>query len=287
MIEIKHHTAHANGIRQHYLDAGSGAPVVLLHGFPETSYAWRYQIPELAKSYRVIAPDLRGYGATDKPASGYDKRNMAKDVRELMRALNIGKVALVGHDRGARVATRFAKDHRDAIDRLVVMDNVPTRIVARDFDASTAKAYWFFMFHLVPDLPEALIAGREDIWLQHFFSDWCYNPYAISGEAFETYVRAYRQPGAVRGAMADYRANAEDNAQDQADAGAKISCPVLSLWGADFYAVGQMFDMPAVWAEMATDLRTQAIPQCGHLPQEEQPEAVNRLLTDFLKGWAG
>ena len=141
MIEIKHHTAHANGIRQHYLDAGSGAPVVLLHGFPETSYAWRYQIPELAKSYRVIAPDLRGYGATDKPASGYDKRNMAKDVRELMRTLNIGKAAIVGHDRGARVATRFAKDHRDAIDRLVVMDNVPTRIVARDFDASTAKAF--------------------------------------------------------------------------------------------------------------------------------------------------
>jgi haloacetate dehalogenase len=284
---ITDHTIHANGIRQYYLEAGSGAPVVLLHGFPETSFAWRHQIPELAKRFRVIAPDLRGYGETDKPASGYDKRTMANDLRELMRELDIPKVSLVGHDRGARVATRFAKDHPDALDRLVVMDNVPTRIVARDFDANKAKAYWFFMFHLVPDLPEALIAGREDLWLRHFFSDWCYNPHAISGEAFDTYVRAYRRPGAVRGAMADYRANAEDNAQDLADADIKISCPVLSLWGADFYSVGQMFDMAKVWSEMADNLHVYEIPRCGHLPQEEQPEIVNRLLLDFLDGWNG
>jgi haloacetate dehalogenase len=164
---------------------------------------------------------------------------------------------------------------------------VPTRIVARDLDATKAKAYWFFLFHLVPDLPEALIAGREDLWLRHFFSDWCYNPRAISGQAFDTYVQAYRRPGAVRGAMADYRAHAEDNAQDFADAKVKISCPVLSLWGADFYAVGQMFDMAKVWSEIADNLRVNEIPRCGHLPQEEQPEIVNRLLLDFLDGWLG
>ena len=100
---------------------------MLLRGFPETSFAWRFQIPELAKHYRVIAPDLRGYGETDKPSSGHDKRNMAKDLRALMMTLGIEKIALVGHDRGARVATRFAKDHPEAIDRLVVMGNVPTR----------------------------------------------------------------------------------------------------------------------------------------------------------------
>ncbi len=96
MTEIRHHTVHANGIRQHFLEAGKGAPVVLLHGFPETSFAWRFQIPELAKHYRVIAPDLRGYGETDKPSSGYDKRNMAKDLRALMTTLGIEKIALVG-----------------------------------------------------------------------------------------------------------------------------------------------------------------------------------------------
>lgn len=288
MTDTKGHTIHANGIRQHYLEAGAGAPVILLHGFPFTNYTWRHQMPELSKRYRVVAPDLRGYGETDKPASGYDKRNMARDLRELMRALGIEKIALVGHDRGARVATRFAKDHPEAIDRLVVMDNVPTRIIARDFDfARMAKTYWLFLFHLKLDLPEILITGREEQWLRHLYSEWCYNPHAISGEAFETYVAAYRSPGAVRGALADYRASAEDLAQDVADADVKIACPTLSVWGAEFDGVGKLFDMPAIWSEMATHLRTFEVPQSGHVPQEEQPGLVNELLIDFLDGWAG
>jgi haloacetate dehalogenase len=161
MTEIKRHTICANGIPQYYMEAGEGAPVVLLHGFPETSYAWRHQIPELARKYRVIAPDLRGYGETDKPATGYDKGNMANDLRELMRSLEISKIALVGHDRGARVATRFAKDHPEALDRLVVMDNVPTRIVARDFNPIMAKAHWFFIFNQILDLPGRLSRGAR------------------------------------------------------------------------------------------------------------------------------
>jgi haloacetate dehalogenase len=281
------HTVRANGIRQHYLDAGSGPAVVLLHGFPETSYAWRYQIPILSKRFRVIAPDLRGYGETDKPAGGYDKRNMAQDLVALLDHLEIDKIALVGHDRGARVATRFAKDHRERLDRLVVLDNVPTRVVAQSMNPQTARAYWFFLFHLVPDLPETLIQGREEQWLSHFFSDWCYSPHAISGEAFDTYVRAYRRPGAVRGAMADYRANAEDVKQDLVDADVKIECPTMAIWGENFYAVGEMFDMKAVWEGMASNLRAESIAQCGHLPQEEQPERVNELLCDFLVEWKG
>lgn len=286
-VKPKSYAVYANGIRQHLVEAGEGPPVVLLHGFPETNYSWRFQIPVLAKRYRVIAPDLRGYGQTDKPATGYDKRNMARDLRGLMEELKIPRIALVGHDRGARVATRFAKDYPELVERLVVMDNVPTRVVARDIDARIAKHYWFFLFHLAPDLPEALIAGREHIWLRHFFSDWCYDPAAISGEAFDTYVRAYQAPGAVRGAMADYRANAEDVAQDLEDADIKISCPVMSLWGADFHTVGKLFDMPKIWAEMADDLEVHAVKECGHLPQEEQPEVVNELLLKFLASWRG
>ncbi|KKL36105.1 alpha/beta hydrolase [Burkholderia contaminans FFH2055] len=286
-IAVTHHTLVANGIRQHYLDAGSGPVVVLLHGFPETSYAWRHQIPVLARTYRVIAPDLRGYGETDKPASGYDKRNMALDIIRLLDALGIEKVVLVGHDRGARVATRLAKDHPERVDRLVVMDNVPTRIVAENMSPKTARAYWFFLFHLVVDLPETLIAGNEEAWLRHFFSDWCYNPHTIEGTDFETYVKAYKRPGAVRGAMSDYRANAQDVEQDQADADIRIACPTMAIWGEDFYAVGGMFDMKAVWEGMATNLRAEPISRCGHLPQEEQPERVNALLLDFLSGWTG
>lgn len=287
MIRRENHTIRANGIRQNYIDAGEGPPVVLLHGFPETNYAWRHQIPVLGELYRLIVPDLRGYGETEKPATGYDKRNMARDLAALLDKLGIGRIALVGHDRGARVATRFAKDYPERVDRLVVMDNVPTRIVAREIDARIAKAYWFFLFHLIPDLPETLIAGKEEPWLRWFFSDWTYDPAAISGEAFDTYVRAYRAPGAVRGAMADYRANAEDVAQDLEDAEVKIACPTLALWGANFGAVGEMFDMPKVWGEMASDLRAVAIDRCGHLPHEERPEAVNALLLEFLQGWEG
>ena len=137
----RHVTIRANGIRQHYLDAGSGPPVVPLHGFPKISYAWRYQFPVLARRFRVIAPDLRGYGETDKPASGYEKRTMAMDLVALLDQLGLTRIALVGHDRGARVATRFAKDHPQRLDRLVVIDNVPTRMVAREMNAQVARAY--------------------------------------------------------------------------------------------------------------------------------------------------
>jgi haloacetate dehalogenase len=231
---IVNHTLLSNGIRQHYLDSGSGPVVVLLHGFPETSFAWRFQIPVLANKFRVIAPDLRGYGETDKPANGYDKRNTAQELIALLDELGIDKTALVGHDRGARVATRFAKDHPQRLDRLVVMDNLPTRVVAQNMNAQTARAYWFFLFHLVPDLPETLICGKEAEWLHHFFSDWCYNPHAIEGTDFDTYVSAYKRPGAVRGAMSDYRANAEDVKQDLADADTKIACPTMAIWGETF-----------------------------------------------------
>ncbi|MFF4138809.1 alpha/beta fold hydrolase [Streptomyces mirabilis] len=118
----------------------------------------------------MIAPDLRGYGDTDKPASGSDKRTMANDLVALMDHLGHERIVLIGHDRGAHVGTRFAKDHRDRIDGFVAMDNIPTRIVADTYDATLARqGYWFFTFLGVPDLPEALIAGREEIWLTHFY----------------------------------------------------------------------------------------------------------------------
>jgi pimeloyl-ACP methyl ester carboxylesterase len=286
-IESAHHTVLVNGIRQHYVEAGEGPAVVLLHGFPETHYAWRHQIPVLAQKYRVIAPDLRGYGETDKPASGYDKRMMARNLKALLGHLSIEGIALVSHDRGSRVATRFAKDFPQVVDRLVVMDNVPTRVVAQSMDAATARAYWFFIFHQVPDLPETLIAGNERAWLRHFFSDWCYDPNALTGEAFETYVRAYAAPGAVRGAMSDYRAGPEDVAQDKEDSHVLIECPTLSLWGTEFYAVAKMFDMEQVWKGMAKNLATCPIPRAGHLPHEEQPERVNGALLEFLQSWKG
>ena len=285
--QIKHHTVKVNGIRMHVAEAGEGPPVVLLHGYPETWFAWRHQWPDLARDFHVIMPDLRGYGDTDKPDTGYDKRNMAEDIRQLVAHFGYDRIALVGHDRGARVATRFAKDNRAVVDRLAVFDNIPTRVVFNATDAKLAKMYWFFYFQQVPHLPEALIQGREDIFLRHFFTTWCYNPGAVDETAVAEYVRAYAQPGALRGAFNDYRAGPVDLAQDIEDADALIECPVLALWGADFDLVGKQFDVLEVWKSMAKNVRGVAVPECGHLPQEEQPARVNQELREFLAGWKG
>ena len=126
-------------------------------------------------------------------------RTMGTDVLALVCLLDHERIALVGHDRGARVATRFAKDHRDVVDRLVVMDNIPTRIIFDTMDAASAKLQWWFLFQLVPHLPEALIAGREEIWLRHFFGQWSYDPRMLTDDEIAVYTRAYSQPGAVRG----------------------------------------------------------------------------------------
>ncbi|WP_428488038.1 alpha/beta fold hydrolase [Rhodopila sp.] len=286
-LPLSHHTTQANGIKQHYVEAGSGPPVILLHGFPETWYAWRKQIPVLSERYRLIVPDLRGYGETEKPASGYDKRTMAADIRALMDHLKIERAAIIGHDRGARVATRFAKDHPDAISRLGVFDNIPTRTIFEAMDATIARGHWFFIFNQVPDLPEALIAGREEIWLRYILQGWTYDPEALTLEDLGAYVRAYQKPGAVRGALNDYRAGREDVAQDKEDADTRITCPTLALWGEDFELGGRMWDVVEIWRQMTTDLRTVSIPQCGHLPHEEQPDVVNNALLAFLDSWRG
>jgi pimeloyl-ACP methyl ester carboxylesterase len=163
-LPIQHHSAEVNEISMHYVESGKGPPLVLLHGFPETWFCWRHQIPALSSRYRLIVPDLRGYGRTAKPAAGYDKRTMANDIYGLMQHCGFQSAAIVGHDRGARVATRLAKDHPEAVERLVVMDNVPTRIIFERMNADIARGHWFFIFNNVPDLPEALITGKEEIW---------------------------------------------------------------------------------------------------------------------------
>jgi haloacetate dehalogenase len=159
-------------------------------------------------------------------------------------------------------------------------------VIFESMNAPIAQAAWFFLFQGVRDLPEALIQGREDIWLRYILTGWAYNPEAFTEADIATYVRAYAQPGGLRGAFEDYRAWREDLAQDQVDANIKIKCPTLALWGADFDAA-KMVDMAATWRDLADDLVTVPIAQSGHLPQEEQPDAVTKALLDFLLPWEG
>lgn len=298
---FNHHRSQVNGIALHYVTAGHGPPVVLLHGWPETWFAWRKQIPFLAEHFSLIVPDLRGYGDSDKPADGYDKRTMAQDMTELVQHLGYQRVCVVGHDRGARVATRWSKDQPEMIDRLVVLDNIPTRVVFEAMNGQAppnvlapgitsgtlARGYWFFLFNQEPDLPEALIAGREEVWLRHWLSSWSYNPQLFEDWEVQEYIRAYSQPGGLRGSFNDYRAGPLDTAQDLEDADRLLELPILTMWGEDFDLVGQWWDVEAVWKTMGTSILAISIPRCGHLCQEEQPDFVNQHLLKFLEPWAG
>ena len=276
------HVIDVDGLRMHYERAGSGPPMVLLHGWPQTSYCWRHVLPRLAEHWTVIAPDLRGYGLTDKPADGYDKRTMAGDVRGLVHELGFDRVSVVGHDRGARVAHRWALDHPDEVERLVVLDIVPTRAMFRAGDPATARGYWHWLFHLQPDLPELLVGDRIDAYIRWFVERWTVQRPRVE-DAVEHYIEAFRRPGALRAGFDDYRATfPTDLEHDDADfeGGTRLTMPVLALWGAS----GLPARLPAldIWREYADDVKGEAIPECGHFIPEEQPELLVEHLTKFL-----
>lgn len=159
-----HHTAVVNDIRLHYVMGGIGDPIVLLHGYPQTHYAWRKVIPELAKHYTVIAPDLRGLGDSDRPEIGYDKRTIAEDVYQLVRSLGHQKIILVGHDYGGSTAYVLAAEHPEMVSALVLIECTPAGLgETSEIPLEKGGGMWHRVFHLVPDLPEALVAGREKL----------------------------------------------------------------------------------------------------------------------------
>jgi haloacetate dehalogenase len=203
-----------DGVRLHYLRAGAGPLLVLLHGWPQTSDCWRPVLADLAADYTVVAPDLRGYGLSDKPTRGYDKRRMAADMAGLVEALGFERAMVVGHDRGARVGHRWALDHPGQVERLAVLDIVPTREMFRRLDASLASGYWHWLFHMQPDLPERLVGDDIRGYLEFFFERWTYNRHGLTADAVDGYVRAFSRPGALRASLDDYRALEEDIALD-------------------------------------------------------------------------
>ncbi|GAB3009548.1 alpha/beta hydrolase [Amycolatopsis acidiphila] len=272
--------ATVNGIRMHYRRAGEGPPVVLLHGWPQTSYCWHKVFGALAETYTVIAPDLRGYGLTDKPRHGYDKRTMATDVSELVRQLGFERVSVVGHDRGGRVAHRWALDRPDEVARLAVLDIIPTREMWRRLDAGAAGAYWHWLFHLQPDLPELLAGHNIAAYLGYFFERWTYQRQGL--DAAPVYIEAFSAPGALRAGFDDYRASfPDDAAHDDASAGEKLAMPVLALWG----QAGLLGTLPTldIWRDHAADARGVEVAECGHFVAEEQPAVVVEELRRFLR----
>jgi len=269
-----------DGTRIHYRRLGAGPAMVLLHGFPQTGHMWRKTMPALARRFTVVAPDLRGYGDSDKPAGGYDKRTMAGDVADVIAALGLAPVVLVGHDRGARVAHRFALDHPALLTHLVLLDIAPTYDVFRTMDARSARQRWHWLFHLVPDLPEALVAGREDVYLRFLFRAWSLDPAAIEEEAVQEYVRCFRLPGGMRAAFEDYRAGGGiDLEHDAADRDRLVDAPTLVLWGAG--RAPQSADMLGVWKARCRHVEGHVVEGSGHFIPEERPDAVVDAILRF------
>lgn len=285
----------ANGIRIHArlsAPAPNGKPaVVLLHGYPQTSYLWHAVAPQLAERYFVICPDLRGYGDSDKPAgdathAAYSKRTMAQDIVALVDALGIDRVALVGHDRGARVAHRLALDHASRVERLCLIDIAPTLAMYEQTDRVFATAYfhWFFLIQQAP-LPETLLAGKMRAWVRSLFASFgrgsldYYDPRALA-----EYERCMDDPACVHGSCEDYRASATiDLEHDRASeaAGDKIACPLLAVWG-EKSMVNKSFDAHALWqSRAALPIRTAAVAS-GHFIPDESPQGLLAAVEPFL-----
>lgn len=286
---ITHHYATANGVRLHYARAGEGManPLVLLHGFPQSWVMWRLVLPALAEKYAVVAVDLRGYGDSEKPPgeAGHDQGTKAADVHALIRHLGLERVVLIGHDRGGRVARRYALDYPDDLAGVAFPDILPAEHVYDELTAGeAARRYWHWTFHLVPDLPEQLIAGREDAYLERFFgrAPELLHQMRTDG-AYGEYRRAFLQPGGMEAALADYRATYEvDVPRYRAEraAGVRVTVPLALLWGDRGNLAGQ--PVPEIWREVATDIRSAVeIEDCGHYLPEEQPEIVTGHLLRF------
>ncbi|SDJ27872.1 alpha/beta hydrolase [Natribacillus halophilus] len=286
--DIEHGHVKVNGIQLHYVASGKeDAPVcILLHGFPQNWFSWRYVIPKLRHSHRVIAIDLRGYGDSDKPQGmmNYDKRTMARDVQGLLHHFRVKKALIVGHDRGARVARRLALDFPDLVDRLVLIDIMPTEYIYDSLSVSAAaNHYWQWVFSLVHELPEAFIKGKEEEYLKfllhqedHFFD------LLKSDGAWEKYLADWRQPGAVSAALNDYRASFHIDLpryREEAKQHTELKTDTLLLWGEE----GNVANLPVLdgWRRTIPKVIGEEIKGCGHYVPEEKPAEVARHIIDF------
>ena len=263
---------------------GTGPPVLLLHGSPQTLAMWHLVAPRLAEDFTVVAADLRGYGDSSKPKGGedharYSKRVMALDQLEVMEHLGFDRFALCGHDRGGRVGYRMALDHPGVVTRLAVLDIVPTFEAFSRADMAFGLAYWHWFFLAQPhDLPERLLAEEPEKALFRGGSE------AIAPEAMEEYVRCLRDPEAIRATCEDYRAAATlDYEHDEVDrqAGRRMACPLLALWGRKGFLEGH-YDVLDVWRGWAEEVDGRAL-ECGHYIPEEVPEETYAALHAFLK----
>jgi pimeloyl-ACP methyl ester carboxylesterase len=279
-VTFSHHMATVNnGTQIHYVMGGQGDPVVLLHGWPETWYAWRHVMPALAQNYTVIAPDLRGLGDSSKPPTGYDGKTVAEDIHQLVTQLGFNTIFLVGHDIGTWVAYPYAAENPTEVEKLVIMEVPPP-----GFWPPPVPLPWWFSFHQTPDVPEALVQGKETEYLSWFYHNLAYNPAAITQEDINEYVSRYSAPGGMRAGFEYYRAFPEDAIQNQNYSQTELPMPVLALGAGYIPAFGGISNPTAVLGmqQSAENVTGIIVPNSGHFIAEEQPQFVINQLSDFF-----
>ncbi|MFI9383205.1 alpha/beta fold hydrolase [Kutzneria sp. NPDC052558] len=277
-----------DGVRVHCAVGGDGPPLLLLHGYPQTHLIWRRVAPLLATDFTVVLTDLRGYGDSSKPAPTendveYSKRAMAADQVGLMRSLGFDRFGVVGHDRGGRVGHRMALDAPEAVQRLAVLDIVPTRHTFEHADTAFGLGYfhWFFLA-AGNGIPERLLAAEPDFWIRSRMNSRRHGGAPFDPAAVDEYVRCFSDPAAIAASCADYRAAAGiDLVHDRADAGRLLACPLLVLWGEHSF-VGNTYAVLDVWREYAAEVNGRALPADHYLP-EEQPELVAEAVREFFR----
>ena len=280
MNDIRSNYADLGDVLVHYLSAGEGEPLVLLHGIPQTSYEWRHVIPRLTDRFRVIAPDLRGLGDSSRPPIGYDKKTIAADVWRLMHDhLKIDRFCLVGHDWGGPTAFALACAHQEAVRRLAILD---VAIPGDCADFSQNGRRWHHALFRTPDFPELLFQDREHLWLNWQFDNYGYLPNCVPEVDRQEYLRTYRKPGAMRAMYEFYRALPQDAQDTQAflKANGKLRVPVLALGGDKSF--GRGIETLESLQRVAHDVRGGVVPNSGHWVAEEQPEFIANELRKFF-----
>jgi len=279
-----------SGTTIHVLRKGTGGPLLLLHGYPETHLTWHKVAPQLAEQFSVIVPDLRGYGKSGKPQDGkrhenYSFRAMAQDQVDVMRHFGHERFMVAAHDRGARVAHRLCLDHPESVEKACLMDIAPTLTMYQGTNQEFATKYmwWFFLIQPFP-LPEHMIGRDAGFYLKEIFGGLNKTPGAIAPDVMNEYVREFSNPDAIHSTCEDFRAAADiDLEMDRADdeAGKMIKCPLHVLWGGK-NAIGSVWDVLATWREKCAAAVTGRALDCGHFLQEERPQDLLAELHHFF-----
>lgn len=280
---VKHRTEQVNGINLHWVEAGDGPLVVLLHGFPEFWYSWRHQMRAFSADYHVVAPDLRGYNKSDKPAGrrAYALDELVADVRELIVNLGYERCVLVGHDWGGAVAWQFAHTHPEMLDRLVVMNLPhPVRFYEGLKTVAQLRRSWYILFFQLPWLPETLLSLGDQRVIAKIFDQQAKNPDAFSAEDLDRYREAAGRPGALTAMLNYYRALAFEALRFDKRRYDVLDVPTLMIWGEDDVALGK--ELTYGTERLVRDLRIEYIPDCSHWVQQDRPETVNRYMREFL-----